>query len=77
VLKILYREVIEAFYAPGKKFEMIYHPAKPSQTSYLYDISRTKRDLGYTVRYPYIKMPEDMKREMDNPIFQEILNELI
>jgi len=65
--------VVKVFCSPGKKSELIYKPNKPSQTSYLYDISRTKRDLGYTVRYPYIEMLEDMKREMDNPIFQEIL----
>jgi len=65
--------VVEVFCAPGRKSELIYRPDKPSQTSYLYDISRTQKDLDYVVRYPYIKMLEDMKREMNNPIFQEIL----
>ncbi|MFH0726845.1 MAG: NAD(P)-dependent oxidoreductase [Pseudomonadota bacterium] len=65
--------IVEVFGTPGKQSELIYKPYKPSQTSYLYDISRTQKDLGYVVRYPYIKMLEDMKKEINNPIFQEIL----
>ncbi|MBA7699181.1 hypothetical protein ES703_107869 [subsurface metagenome] len=66
--------VIEVFCESDKKSKIIYRPDKPSQNSYLYDISKAKKDLGYDVKYPYIEMLKDMKKEMNNPIFKMILN---
>jgi len=56
--------IVEVFSEPGRRSNVVYRPEKRSQTSYLYDISRTKRDLNYKVQYPYRRMLEDMKEEM-------------
>jgi UDP-glucose 4-epimerase len=56
--------IIEVFSPSGQPSEIIYNQNKPDTISYLYDISKAKRDLGYVVRYPYIKMLEDFKKEM-------------
>lgn len=65
--------VVEIFCDPNKRSEIVYCPEKPSQISYLYDVSKAKKELGYEVKYPYRKMLEDMKTEMNNSIFKEIL----
>ena len=56
--------IVEVFSDPDKRSNVVYRPEKRSQTSYLYDISRTERDLNYKVEYPYRRMLEDMKEEM-------------
>ncbi|MCW1734239.1 NAD-dependent epimerase/dehydratase family protein [Anaerorudis cellulosivorans] len=66
--------IVEAFGKPGKKSPIIYRPDKPSQISYLYDITKAKKELGYKVKYPYKIMLEDMKKEMNNPMFKIIMN---
>jgi UDP-glucose 4-epimerase len=65
--------VIEVFCEPGHKSKIIYCPDKPSQTSYLYDVSKAKKELQYKVMYPYIEMLKDMKNEMNNPWFKNII----
>lgn len=59
------RGIVEIFSPKGKKSRISYLPNKRSQTSYLYDIARTKRDLGYEVKYPYLTMLEDMKADIE------------
>jgi len=65
--------VVDVFSNPKDKSKIIYCPDKPSQVSYLYDISKAKRDLGYEVKYSYIHMLNDMKHEMDNSLYEIIL----
>lgn len=69
------RGVVEVFCKSNKISPIIYKPEKPSQTSYLYDISRSRKDLGYEPNYSYIEMLKDMKLEMENPIFNMILGD--
>ncbi len=59
------RGVVDVFSPMNKKSVITYAPEKQSQTSYLYDISRTQEDLGYRVKFPYRKMLEDMKAEIE------------
>ena len=66
--------IIEVFSKPDKKSSVIYRPEMPSQTSYFYDISRTKDDLHYEVEYPYLEMLRDMKKEMNKPL---LINEIL
>ena len=66
--------VIDVFSNPKNKSKIVYRPDRPSQTSYLYDISKAKRDLGYEVKYPYMDMLKDMKSEMSNPMFEILVN---
>ena len=56
--------IVEVFSDANKRSNVVYRPEKRSQTSYLYDISRTEQDLNYKVAYPYRRMLEDMKAEM-------------
>lgn len=58
------RGIIEVFSPRDKPSEVVYRPEKPSQIGYLYDISRTKSDLGYIPRFGYLDALRDMKMEM-------------
>ena len=62
--------VIEVFSDPDNMSKIVYRPEKPSQISYLYDISKAEKELNYKVNYPYIESLKDMKREMNNPWFE-------
>jgi hypothetical protein len=64
--------IIEVFSPPGHPSKITYSPDKPDGLAYLYDISKAKRDLGYVVRYPYKKMLEDYKMEMNNKRFEDL-----
>jgi hypothetical protein len=64
--------IIAVFSPPGHPSKITYSPDKPDGLAYLYDISKAKRDLGYVVRYPYKKMLEDYKMEMNNKRFEDL-----
>lgn len=64
--------IIDVFSPRESASEVVYCPEKPSQVSYLYDITKAKKELGYVVEFPYKEMLEDMKIEMKNPIFELI-----
>jgi len=68
------RGVIEVFGPPDKKSEIIYRPDKPNNLHiYLYDISKAQRDLGYEVKYPYMKMLQDYKIEIAKQRFPHLM----
>lgn len=58
------RGIVEVFSPSSNPSLISYNPNKPSQTSFLYDISRTKKDLDYEPKYPYRLMLDDMKKEI-------------
>jgi UDP-glucose 4-epimerase len=58
------RGIVEVFSTDTQKSEVVYCPEKRTQASYLYDISRTQQELGFTVQYPYLEMLQDMKLQM-------------
>jgi UDP-glucose 4-epimerase len=58
------RGIIEVFSPKSKRSKVVYRPEKRSQASYLYDISRTEKDLNYKPKYSYIEMLKDMKAIM-------------
>lgn len=60
------RGVVEVFSPKDHPSDIYYAPEKRSQVSYLYDISRTKKDLGYEPKYTYRTMLEDMKKEIEH-----------
>lgn len=66
--------VIEVFSDPANKSKVVYRPDKPSQTSYLYDVSKAKVELQYNVKYPYLEMLKDIKLEMNNPLLKNVIN---
>ena len=66
--------IIDVFSPSYKKSKIIYRPEKPTQTSYIYDISRAKELLNYQIKFPYKVMLEDMKQEMQNPMFSQLFS---
>jgi UDP-glucose 4-epimerase len=64
--------IIDVFSPPGRRSTISYNPNKPDTLSYLYDINKAKRDFGYEVKYPFRKLLEDYKMEMERvpPRFQ-------
>lgn len=66
------KAMIEVFSPEGKKSEIIYEPDKKNKsTTYLFDISKAKKDFGYDPVYvPFNKMLEDYKKEMAKNRFQ-------
>ncbi len=66
------RGVVEVFSPKDNPSKIIYKPEKPSQNSYLYDISNAKEELGYAPKYSYIEMLKDMKKEMNGNRFEHL-----
>jgi len=57
--------VIEVFSPPERRSEIHYRPDKPNMpATFLYDINKAKRDFNYEVRYPLMRMLQDIKYEM-------------
>jgi UDP-glucose 4-epimerase len=68
------KAIVNVFSPPNKRSEIIYKPEKPSMPcTYLYDISKAKRDFGYTINYPLEKMFQDMKKEMELKRFPHLI----
>ncbi len=67
------RGIIDVFSPPDRPSSVSYNPEKPSIPTYLYDISKAKRDLGYEVQYPYREMLKDIKLEMDTKRFEHLI----
>lgn len=49
-----------------EKSKLIFREDMPNAPQYIMDITEAKRDLGYTPKYDYISMLQDMKREMES-----------
>lgn len=64
--------IVDVFCDPDNKSKLIYKPEKRSQNSYLYDISKLQREFNYIVRFPYVKMLKDMKKEMQGNRFAHL-----
>jgi UDP-glucose 4-epimerase len=58
------RGIVEVFSLEDNRSKVVYRPEKRSQASYLYDISKTEKDLNYKAKYTYIEMLKDMKAIM-------------
>jgi UDP-glucose 4-epimerase len=66
--------IVQVFSPKDRPSPIIYRPEKPNgMHAYLYDISKARRDLGYQVRYPYLKMLEDYKMEMNSRRFEHLI----
>ncbi len=66
------RGIIEVFSPKGKPSTVVYRSEKPSQSGFIYDISKTRLDLGYKPRFSYLDMLRDMKTEMENHRFSKL-----
>jgi UDP-glucose 4-epimerase len=67
-------EIIRAFSPQDRPSKMVYRPDKPNSIEpFLYDISKAKRDLGWSPRYSFAELLEDYKREMKSGRFSFLL----
>jgi UDP-glucose 4-epimerase len=67
--------IIKVFSPPGHPSEIRYRPERPSMPcTYVYDISKAKRDFSYQVRYPFMRMLQDIKLEMEARRFSHLIN---
>jgi UDP-glucose 4-epimerase len=64
--------IVQVFSPPGRPSPLVYLPDKPSQIGYIYDVSKTRQDLGYEPRFPYIEALKDMKRESQGDRFRHL-----
>ncbi len=68
------RGIIEVFSSPTCSSEIRYRTDKPNiPNTYLYDISKAKRDFNYEVHYPFMKMLQDIKHEMECQRFAHLI----
>jgi UDP-glucose 4-epimerase len=66
------RGIVEIFSPKSKPSPVVYRPEMPSQTGFIYDISKTQADLGYKPQFPYLEMLKDMKLEMESHRFAKL-----
>ena len=69
--------MIEVFGSPEKKSRIIYRPDKPNNTpSFLFDITKAKKDFGYAPRYTnYTDMMRDYRQELESGRWDEMIRE--
>ena len=69
------RGIAKVFSPEGLEVPVVNNPAKPNGIhTYLYDIAKARKDLGYTVKYPYVRMLEDYKLEMRLKRFPHLIS---
>lgn len=69
------KTVIKVF-SNGSKSKLIYRPEKKNNTpSYLFDMTKAKRDFGFVAEYKdYETMMKDYKKEMDSDRFRFLID---
>ncbi len=66
--------IIEVFSPPDRRSKIIYRSDKPNMPcTFLYDISKAKREINYEIRYPLIRMLQDIKHEMTCQRFAHLI----
>lgn len=71
--------VIKLFSEENNKSEIVYRPEKKNNTpSFLFDISKAKKDFGYEPKYiPFEKMMIDYKEELESKRFDFLVESRI
>ena len=64
--------IIQVFSSPLNPSKIIYRPDKPDSPQYIFDVSKTIKELGYRPKYDYITYLKDFKKEMGNNRFEKI-----
>lgn len=55
---------VDVFGEDDKKSQIVLRPEKPNAPQYIMDITPAEKELGYSPKYDYISMLEDIKLEM-------------
>lgn len=56
--------MVDVFGEDDKKSQIVLHSEKPNAPQYIMDITPAEKELGYSPKYDYISMLEDIKLEM-------------
>ncbi|MGD0780432.1 MAG: NAD(P)-dependent oxidoreductase [Dehalococcoidales bacterium] len=66
------KAIIKAFSPPGKPSPLVYRPdiEEVRKRSYVWDISKAKRELDWEPRYSYYEAMVDYKKEMERGYFK-------
>ncbi len=64
--------IIEVFCSPDKISTTKYLPDMPDPSEFVFDISKTKNELGYKPKFDYITSLKDMKKEMELNPFEKL-----
>lgn len=64
--------IIDVFSKPDNKSIINYMPEKPDASQFIFDISKTKNELGYLPAYSYIDSLIDYKNEMQTQPFSKL-----
>ena len=58
------RGIVEVFSPKDHPSAITYDPSRPDAPEYIFDVSKTRKELGYEPRYGYRDYLLDFKREM-------------
>lgn len=64
--------IVEVFSQTNRPSSIIEHPEKPDTASYIMDVSKTAKELGYVPHYDYLSYLRDMKGEMETEPFEQL-----
>ena len=59
------RGIVKVFSAPGRESAVSYAPDMPDAVEYIFDVSKTRKNLGYVPQYGYMDYLLDFKAEME------------
>lgn len=61
--------IVEVFSPKNSPSIITYAPDKPDAQEYIFDISKVRKNLGYTPQYTYVEYLQDFKQEMERQTF--------
>jgi UDP-glucose 4-epimerase len=64
--------IVEVFSPANHPSPIVYMPDKPDAAEYIFDVSKTMKNLGYTPKYDYLSYLRDFKQEMEQQRFQKL-----
>lgn len=66
---------IDVFSSADNKSEIVYRPEMPDPSEFVFDITKTKNELGYKPKFTYREALKDMKHEMETNPFGKLWGE--
>lgn len=64
--------IVKVFSPKDKPSPITYDSSKPDAVEYIFDISKTCKNLGYIPKYSYIDYLEDFKKELEAETFSKL-----
>lgn len=64
--------IIDVFSEPNKRSNLNYLPDMPNASQFIFDITKTKDELGYRPAFTYLEALKDFKQEMINQPYSKL-----